>query len=120
MTNVTGLPLVAGVRTMVGGWSAEHNVYAFWDARRHVTFRQGSPSLQVDDSTLENASHLGIATQLRPTREGREVVVAVSPDSLLWYVQQGEPIHNTEGVAAAVPDLVAATPEVEREFLEPT
>lgn len=118
ITNVTGFPLLAGVRTIVGGYSVDHNVYAFWDARRHVFFTQGSPSLQVDQRTLEDASHRGVATQLRPTREGQEVVVVVAPDSLLWYVQQGEPLHNAEGIAAGVAELVTATPEVEREFLD--
>ncbi len=120
MTNVNAarLPLVPGVRTLLGGWSQEYGVYAFWDARRHVEFSLGSPSLQVDAHTLETAGTVGIGTQLRPTREGQEVVVAVAPGSLLWYVQNGLPLHNSEQDAPAVIDLIDASPEEEREFLD--
>lgn len=118
ITNVARMPLMPGVRTLLGGWSEEHGVYAFWDARRHVVFSPRSPSLQVDANTLETAGSVGIATQLRPTREGQEVVVAVAPQSLLWYVQNGLPLHNAEHDATAVVHLVSALPEEEREFLD--
>lgn len=118
ITNVAQLPMEPGVRTLLGGWSEEAGVYSFWDSRRHTRFSQKSPSLQVNLNTLETASSVGIATQLRPTQEGEEVVVAVSPSSLLWYVENGVPLHNSESDASAVVDLVDATPEDEREFLD--
>ncbi len=117
ITGVNRLPLEPGVRTLLGGWSEEFDVYAFWDARRHVTFGS-SPSLQVTDATLETAARIGIATQLRPTREGQEVVVAVSPSSLLWYLENGTPLHNAGDDALAVDQLTDATQEEEREFLD--
>ena len=55
---------------------------------------------------------------MRPTREGEEVVVAVASGSLLWYVQNGLPLHNAEEDAAAVVQLIGAAPEEEREFLD--
>lgn len=118
ITNVPRLPLEPGIRTLLGGWSEEFGVYAFWDARRHIHFSQTSPSLQVDAGVLETAGTVGIATQLRPTREGREVVVAVAPGSLLWYVQYGLPLHNAESDADHVVALAGASPEEEREFLD--
>lgn len=118
ITNVVRMPLLPGVRTLLGGWSQEHGVYAFWDARRHLRFSRRSPSLQVDSHTLETAGSVGIATQLRPTREGEEVVVGVAPGSLLWYVQNGLPLHNAEDDATAVVELVRASPEEERSFLD--
>lgn len=118
ITNIARIPLQPGVRTLLGGWSEEEGVYAFWDARRHLRFSQRSPSLQVNAHTLETAGAVGIATQIRPTREGQEVVVAVAEGSLLWYVQNGLPLHNAEGDATAVVELVGATVEEEREFLE--
>jgi len=118
MTNVSGIPLQPGRRTLLGGWSKEHCVYAFWDPRRHVRFSRKSPSLQVASETLEIASSVGIATYLRPTQQGVEVVVGVSPDSLLWYVQHGLPLHNAQGDALAVVDLARTTPEEERAFLD--
>lgn len=117
ITNVSRMPLEPGVRTLLGGWSTEHSVYSFWDARRHMSFGS-SASLQVSVNTLETAAHVGIATQLRPTREAQEVVVAVAPTSLLWYVENGSPLHNAEGDAPAVVALADATPEEEREFLD--
>lgn len=117
ITGVNRMPLEPGVRTLLGGWSEEYSVYAFWDARRHVTFGS-SPSLQVNDATLEAASTIGIATQLRPTREGEEVVAAVSPNSLLWYLENGAPLHNAGNDATAVVDLADASQEEERDFLD--
>lgn len=117
ITNVSRLRLEPGVRTLLGGWSQEHNVYAFWDARRHTSFGR-SPSLQVANETLETAVEIGIATQLRPTAGGQEVVVVVSPSSLLWYLENGAALQNAEGDAPAVVTLADATPEEEREFID--
>ena len=117
LTNVGGLRQGARGRIILGGWSPEFGVYAFWDARRHVAFSQKSPSLQVSATTLEDAGTIGIATQVRPSREGIEVVVAVQPDALLWYVQHGERLHDVEDVASEVADLIDPTPEVEDAIL---
>jgi len=118
MTNVSGIPLEPGSRTLLGGWSREVGVFAFWDPRRHTSFSRRSPSLQVSVDTLETASHIGIATYLRPARLGSEVVVAVAPDSLLWYTQHGLSLHNSESDASAAVDLANATPDEERSFLD--
>ena len=117
LTNVQGLRQGARGRIILGGWSEEFGVYVFWDARRHVRFSQKSPSLQVSARVLEEAGGIGIATQVRPSREGIEVVVAVHPDSLLWYVQLGEPLHDTEDAATDVTELVDPTPEIEDAIL---
>ena len=118
MTNISGMPLQPGVRTLLGGWSEEHGAYAFWDARRHTQFSRRSPSLQVDATTLENASAIGIASQLRPTQHGEEVVISCAPSSLLWYVENGQPLHNSESDAVAVSDLATASVDEEREFID--
>jgi putative restriction endonuclease len=118
ITGIDGIPLEPGKRTLLGGWSEEHGTYAFWDARRHVRFSSNSPSLQVTSETLEAAQNVGIATYLRPTALGQEVVVGVNPDSLLWYAQQGAPLHNSEADAGAVSELIAPTPEEELAFLD--
>src|SRR5579872_346966 len=118
ITNVRRIPLEPGVRTLLGGWSVDDGVYCFWDARRHLRFSRRSPSLQASIHTLETAGAAGIATQVRPTREGQEVVVAVAPRSLLWYAQHGLPLHNAEHDATAAVELIGATVEEERDFLE--
>lgn len=117
MTGVDSIPLVSGSRTLLGGWSEEFGVYCFWDARRHIQFSSKSPSIQVTSETLETAHRLGIATYLRPAEQGLEVVVAVHPDSLLWYVEYGLPLHNSDIDAPGVQELVEATPEEAQEYL---
>lgn len=118
LTRVRTIPLEPGPRTLLGGWSEEFGVYAFWDARRHVQFSTHSPSLQVTSETLETAQRVGIATYLRPAATGPEVVVAVAPDALLWYIENGLPLHNAEEDAPAAVDLAQAKTEKEQSFLD--
>jgi putative restriction endonuclease len=118
ITNATRFPLSPGLHTIVGGWSPEAGVWAFWDARRHTRFSPRSPSLQTTEGTLEAAGHEGIATYLRPATEGREVVVGVRSDFLLWYIEEGQPLHDSDEDAADVAELVNATPEEERGLVE--
>lgn len=118
ITNSPPFPLTPGVRTIVGGWSEEAGVWAFWDPRRHGTFSPRSPSLQIALPTLEGAGSHGIAAQIRPVNDGREVAVSVSSDYLLWYVSLGETLHNSDSDAPSVAELVDATPEEEQAFLE--
>jgi len=118
LTGVSGIPLEPRSRTLVGGWSAEFGVYAFWDPLRHIHFSSQWPSIQVTSETLETAHRVGIATYVRPAAAGKEVVVAVAPDSLLWYVQNGLAVHGTEDDAVAAVELAEATPEEERNFLD--
>lgn len=118
ITNATRFPLSPGVRTIVGGWNEETDVWGFWDARRHTRFSDRSPSFQTTLQTLEAAGHEGLGTQLKPANEGREVVVAVRSDFLLWYVQEGQPIHDADQDAGEVAALANATPEEEAGLVE--
>jgi len=118
ITNAPPFPLQPGIRTIVGGWSNEFGVWAFWDPRRHSTFSPRSPSLQTTSETLEAAGQDGIATQVRPSSQGREVVAAVNSDSLMWYVQEGQPLHNADTDADQVSELIDAAPETERVFID--
>ncbi len=118
ITNAPQFPLSPGIRTIVGGWNDEAGVWAFWDARRHTRFSTRSPSFQTTAATLEMAGHNGLATQLRPANEGREVVVAVRKDYLLWYVQDGQMLHDAEEDATEVATLIDATPEEENGLVE--
>jgi putative restriction endonuclease len=118
LTNVASFPLTPGVRTVVGGWSDEFGAFAFWDPRRHSQFSPRSPSLQVNAPTLEEAGARGLATYTRPSRQGREVVVAVAPSDLLWYVQNGHLLHNADEDADCVRDLLDATPDQERSLID--
>jgi putative restriction endonuclease len=118
ITNATRFPLMPGVRTIVGGWNEETEVWCFWDARRHTRFSNRSPSFQTTSHTLEAAGHEGIGTQLKPASEGREVVVTIRPDFLLWYVQEGQLLHDADQDAGEVATLANATPEEETGLIE--
>jgi putative restriction endonuclease len=118
ITNAPPFPLRPGVRTIVGGWSPETEVWSFWDARRHTRFSSRSPSLQTTLTNLTVAGEDGIAAHVRPATEGTEVTVAVRPDFLLWYIQNGQPLHDADEDASEVQSLIDATPEEERELLD--
>lgn len=118
ITNAPPFTLSPGLRTIVGGWSEETQVWAFWDARRHTRFSTRSPSFQTTLDNLESAGTDGLATQLRPASEGREVVVAVRPDFLLWYIQDGQVLHDADEDARQVAHLLDATPEEESGLIE--
>jgi len=118
ITNVEAFPLLPGERTVIGGFAPDEEVWCFWDPRRHSQFSQRSPSLQVHVGTLQRAGHDGIATQTRPSEAGPETVVATAPESLLWFMTDGDSLHNAQGEDDLVHELVAATPEVERDAID--
>jgi len=118
LTNVDSLPMEPGVRTILGGYSEETGVWCFWDARRHRRFSTRSPSLQLSVQTMHEAGEQQIAAQPRESASGTEVVVAVVPDALLWYVQNGAALHDAGTDSGAVAELVIASPEEERDFID--
>jgi len=119
-TNVEdGFALEPGWRTIVGGWDPVREVWAFWDVRRHTRFSKGGSSgFHIQLPVLEKASFNGIDAEEQRAREGREVVAAVRPDLLLWYVHEGEPLHDAAEDAAMVADLLKAGPEEARAFID--
>ena len=117
VTAATRFPLEVGHQTIVGGWSEEAGVWGFWDVMRHTRFSRKSPSFQVRIQTLERAFHDGVATQSRMTTP-LEIVVAVAPQFLLWYVEQGNVLHRSEDDHAEVATLVRPSPEEERIFVD--
>ncbi len=117
VTAATHFPLEIGRRTIIGGWSEETGAWGFWDVMRHTRFSHKSPSFQMHLETLERGYHDGVATQARQTTPP-EIVVAVAPSFLLWYVEEGTVLHTSDRDALRVGDLIDATPEVEREFLD--
>lgn len=117
VTATDRFPLDVGRLTVVGGWSDETGVWGFWDVMRHTRFSLKSPSFQTRVETLLRAFHDGVATQKRKTNPP-EIVVAVAPDYLLWYIEQGAVLHRLEDDHAEVAALVEASPEIEREFVD--
>jgi putative restriction endonuclease len=117
-TNAPQFVLKAGVRTIVGGWSEETGVFAFWDVRRHLASSKKSPSLQIQLDTLEKAAAIGMATEVKRAREGQEIAVGVHPDYLLWYIQEYERLYDCGEEVSEAPRLVDAKPEDERHFID--
>lgn len=118
LTNVDRFVLKGGVRTILGGWSEEEGVFAFWDVRRHLGFSAGSPSLQISVHTLQRARTVGFATELRDVREGQETAIAVYPDYLLWYIREYERLYDCGYEAIDAVNLIDAEPESERQFID--
>lgn len=118
VTAATKFPLEIGKQTIVGGWCEETGAWGFWDVMRHTKFSLKSPSFQMHVGTLERAFHDGVATQLRARTKPPEVVVAVAPGFLLWYLESGIALHRAEDDQAEVVTLVNATPEDERNLLD--
>lgn len=109
--------LKAGVRTIMGGWHEETGTFAFWDVRRHLTEAK-SPSSQISLDTLERASNVGLATEVRHVADGQEIAIAVQPDYLLWYIQEYERIYDVAPEVTDAGNLVNVRPEDEREFID--
>lgn len=118
LTGVDRFVLKAGVKTVLGGWSEETGVFAFWDVRRHLGFSAGSPSLQVSVETLRDAAHAGMATATRNVRAGTEMAIAIQPDYLLWYIREYERLYDCGDEIDEAARLIDATPEAEREFID--
>jgi len=117
-TGVSQFVLRPGVRTIIGGWHEETDVFAFWDVRRHLQSSKKSPSMQISLDTLEKAAHVGMATEVRHVREGQEIAIGVHSDYLLWYIQEYERIYECGDEVEAASELVEASPEEEREFID--
>jgi putative restriction endonuclease len=83
-----------------------------------MSFSLRSPSLQVSVETLQQAHKDGVASYFRPAQQGPEVVIAVHPDMLLWYVQDGQGLHNADNDSRYIPELNQPTPEDERAFID--
>jgi len=118
MTGVNAFNLKPQVRAILGGWSEEVGVYSFWDVRRHLDFTAGSPSLQTSLDNLERAYHSGMSAHYRSVRSGDENAVAVQPDYLLWYLDEYERIYECDDDINVAADLVDATQEDERAFID--
>jgi putative restriction endonuclease len=118
MTGVTTIPLRASVRVLLGGWSEEVGVYAFWDARRHQGFSAGSPSLQIGKAALEMGYHQGFGTEVRRVREGEEIAIAVQADYLTWYLEEWERLYECSADIQAAPELIDTSVEEKRHFVD--
>lgn len=76
--------------TVLMGFDPSRRVLAGFDLRRHRSFTEGSPSVQVPADCLDEASLRGLAFRTKATGE---VVVGVRPDHFLFYSEQALALH---------------------------
>ncbi len=118
LTSVEHFTLKATIRTILGGFREETGVFAFWDVRRHLGFRAGSPSLQISLNTLEHAGSVGMASEVRTVRAGREIAIAAQADYLMWYVREYQNLYDCGSEIGNAASLVEVKPEDERAFID--
>ncbi len=129
MTTVTSpLPMNPDGPTVLLGWFPELNVFAGFDIRRHTTFSQGSNSVQISRTALEQALNFGLGFY---TNQHREISIAFRPDEFLHYIRNKDLLHDAGATAATVdvlnriartdqvaPEEMAALPEPRRRVVE--
>lgn len=76
-------------QTLLLGWYDDFGVFAGFEVHRHISFGF-SPSIQVRQGTLSEASQRGLAFQ---SRGNNEMAVAFTPDQFMNYVLQQRPLH---------------------------
>lgn len=84
------LQVETGSQTLLLGWHEDLGVFAGFDVQRHITFSLHSPSIQIRQGTLEEASQRGLSFQ---SRGNNEVATAFAPDQFMNYVLQQRPLH---------------------------
>lgn len=90
---LTGVPSPLRIdpdsQTLLLGWFGDLGVFAGFEVYRHVTFGY-SPSIQIREGTLTEASQRGLAFQ---SRGNNEIAVAFAPDQFMNYALQQRPLH---------------------------
>ena len=77
--------------TVLLGYDPVREVFAGYDILRHSTFTSGSPSVQIDDTTLNQALQSGLSFQVK---SNGEVVVGVRSDLLHFYCENAQVLHG--------------------------
>ncbi len=74
--------------------------------------------MQISANVLESASANGIAVQVKPAAQGKEVVVAAGPASLPWYIYHGRKLHDADSDAKSVSEMLSQDVENEKSFID--
>ena len=110
MTSVQSpLPINPDGYTVLLGYEPNRNVFAGYDLARHTTFTSGSPSVQVNIQTLNNAMQNGLALE---TKSNEEIVVGIRSDLLMFYSQYAADLHEL-GEDSASLEFVKRASELE-------
>ena len=77
--------------TVLLGYDPVREVFAGYDILRHSTFTSGSPSVQVDITTLNQALQRGLSFQVKTNDE---IVVGIRNDMLRFYCENAPILHE--------------------------
>ena len=104
--------------TVLLGYDPDREVFAGYDISRHSTFTSGSPSVQVDDSTLNQALQNGLAFQVK---SNDEIVVGIRSDLLLFYFESANELHSLgeDSSYLEVVDRAAKSEEISDDEIQP-
>lgn len=112
ITGVETIDTLPGATTLLLGYFEPANVFAGWDASRHIGAVAFSPSLQVREDALLAANNNGISIY---PKSNDEVVVCCAPAFLTEYTLTSSIMHGytTTDMQDAVRAIVTAAPQVE-------
>ncbi|MBI4460548.1 MAG: HNH endonuclease [Acidobacteria bacterium] len=110
MTSVKSpLPVEPFEVTILVGYEPNLRVFAGFDLNRHKTFTTGSPSVQIDIRTVQQALQDGLAF----ARKGNEeIAVGIRPNQFMGYAINGDRLHRY-GKDAATFDLLTRASSLE-------
>jgi len=92
MTGVNSpLPMNPNGYTVLMGYHHDLNMFAGFDINKHRKFTVGSPSVQIDITTIHEALQNGLAFS---TKENNEIVIGIRADQFLHYVIDAEKLHK--------------------------
>jgi putative restriction endonuclease len=77
--------------TVLMGYEPSMNVFGGFDLTRHRTFTVGSPSVQIDVSTLRQARQDGFAFD---RKSNQETAIGIRPDQFINYVLYAATLHK--------------------------
>lgn len=116
VTGVTSFEKEPQGETLILGWWAKHQVFAAYDLQHHIGELGSSPSMQIRQNALLDASRHGIGTHVK---DSGEIAVAFRPDLFMHYVQNlhslhtfGESRHDAGVLSAVAADPYAVGDEV--------
>lgn len=112
ITGVQSIDALPSATTLLLGYYEPANVFAGWDASRHLGPVAYSPSLQVREDALLAANSNGIAVY---PKSNDEVVVCCAPPFLTEYAFTSSMMHGytTADMQEAVQAIVTAAPQAE-------
>jgi len=92
MTSVESpLPLSTDGPTILIGYEPALNLFAGFDLSRHRTFKEGSPSVQIDRPELQRAEVDGLSFH----RKGNdEIAIGIRPDMFMAYATNASVLHR--------------------------